>query len=452
MSLKKLQDRKAALVRDMKAMLAAADKDSRDLTADELLAYGKNESELGVKAADGNPATGLEAEIARAERLAAYEKELSVVTPPSAAPEAEGGAKKIRIEGLRVKSRNFKNDEDAYLSGRFVRAMWLGKQEDKDFLAQHGVQMLAATGSHSSMNNATGGVFVPDVLAQTIIDLRLQYGVYRRNTRVVPMTSDTLTINRRVSGLTVYYPAENSDITASKTAWNQVSLTAKKYACLAVYPMELAADAVISLADMLAEESAYAFAKAEDTNGFLGDGTTTYGNTVGIVTKINDGSHDGSLYAAASGHTGFETLSLGDFHGLTAKLPSYARTGAKFYISPTGFDSCMSRLMYGSGGVTVEQVAGGVQYRFLGYPVELSEVLNSTAGADASKVKCLFGNLGQASTMGDRMGISIATDGSRYFEADQVAFKATQRVDIVNHDCGTATVAGPVVALKTPGS
>jgi HK97 family phage major capsid protein len=203
---------------------------------------------------------------------------------------------------------------------------------------------------------------------------------------------------------------------------------------------------------MLAEEAAYAFAKAEDTNGFLGDGTTTYGNTVGIVSKINDGSHAGSIYTAASTHTGFETITLADCHGLVAKCPTYARAGAKFYISPTGFDSCLSRLMYASGGVTVEQVAGGVQYRFLGYPVELSEVLNSTAGADTSAIKFLFGNLGQASTMGDRMGISIATDSSRYFEADQVAFKATQRVDIVNHDCGDASVAGPVIAMKTPGS
>jgi hypothetical protein len=40
----------------------------------------------------------------------------------------------------------------------------------------------------------------------------------------------------------------------------------------------------------------------------------------------------------------------------------------------------------------------------------------------------------------------------RYFEFDQTGIRGTQRYDIVVHDLGDGTNAGPIVALKTPAS
>ena len=61
-----------------------------------------------------------------------------------------------------------------------------------------------------------------------IIDLREQYGVFRQNTRVVRMGSDTLTIPRRASGLTGYFVGEAASITESTGTFDQVSLIREK--------------------------------------------------------------------------------------------------------------------------------------------------------------------------------------------------------------------------------
>jgi HK97 family phage major capsid protein len=49
--------------------------------------------------------------------------------------------------------------------------------------------------------------------------------------------------------------------------------------------------------------------------------------------------------------------------------------------------------------------------------------------------------------MGERRGITVKTSEERYFEYDQIAIQATERVDINVHDVGDATTAGPIVAL-----
>jgi HK97 family phage major capsid protein len=49
---------------------------------------------------------------------------------------------------------------------------------------------------------------------------------------------------------------------------------------------ELNEDAFVNLADDVAGEIAYAFAKKEDECGFVGDGTSTYGGIEGVASKL----------------------------------------------------------------------------------------------------------------------------------------------------------------------
>jgi HK97 family phage major capsid protein len=94
----------------------------------------------------------------------------------------------------------------------------------------------------------------------------------------------------------------------------------------------------------------------------------------------------------------------------------------------------------------------------LGYPVNLCEALPSTEAN--SQVCALFGDLSQAAAFGSRRGMTIGTsdsttlpgDSNSVFATDEVAMRATQRFDILVHDIGTATVAGPVVGLQTLNS
>lgn len=455
-ALKKLQSRKAAIVAESRGIMDKATAEGFQLSDEQKARIEANEKEV----------KDLVAMIEREEQIQAWERDnaKAVVDSNVAAAEAEK-AKPKADDSLADKypahySKNnalraFKNDNDghkqAYAVGQWFRASFLGDARAAQWVRDN-QDVIGPQAVMSGSVNTQGGILVPSVLSNVIIDLRETYGVFRQNVRSVPMSSDSIVMPRRTGGLTAYFVADTDATTESTKSFDGVELRAKEVAALTRYPMSLAEDAIINLADDLANELAYAFALKEDQCGFVGDGTSTYGGIYGAAVKINNGSYAGSISTAASGHTGFETLTVSDFAGAVAKLPDFARPGAKWYVSSAGFATSMQSLMYAAGGNTVDNVAGGTSRSFLGYPVVISQVLNSTLGADVSKIKVLFGDLGLAAKMGSRKEIEVMADRSRFFEYRQIAIQGVERFDINVHDLGDASNAGPLVALKTPAS
>ena len=152
----------------------------------------------------------------------------------------------------------------------------------------------------------------------------------------------------------------------------------------------------------------------------------------------------------------FSEATLSDFVTGYSKLPTYARAGAKLFVNKTAFSASGERLALGAGGVTAAEIAGSFGMRFLGFPVEIVDVMPST---DAnSQVFAYFGNLAQAASMGDRMSTSIKTDTSLGFQNDTIYVKAAEYVDIAVHDVGnysataSTRVAGPIVAFVSQNS
>lgn len=449
--LKLLQDRDAAITAEMRAM-------SDKLAAESRLEF--NEEETAKFEQLKKESAGVQAQLKVEQDILAQEKRLKTIVDPNANTKDENDqlagkqkpdeTKLYPVQWRTGQLKSFKGEggeKAAYRFGQFFLAT-LGDHRAHKWCEQAGVQLLAMSEGVAT----AGGYVVPDEFSRTIIDLRETYGVFRRNARVIPMASDTLMVPRRVSGLTAFFIGENTAPTESDKGWGQVQLTAKKLATLTRYSSELAEDALISIADDLASEIAYAFALKEDQSGFIGDGTSTYGGIFGVATKINDGTHAGGIAVAASGNISFETLDLDDFEVAMGKLPQFALPNARWYISQYGFATSMARLAYAAGGNTTQNIAGRTGLSFLGYPVEISQVLNATAGSDVSKIKALFGDLRLAGMMGERRGITIKSSMDRYFDQDQIGVLGTERVDIVIHDLGDASLGGPIVALKTAAS
>jgi len=299
--------------------------------------------------------------------------------------------------------------------------------------------------------NTAGGYLVPHEFSNDIIDLREEFGVFRRNTKVVPMARETMSMPRRVSGLTVYYPGEGVAITESQKGWDQVTLTARKYACLSLISSELWEDAIISIGDDLAEEIAYAFAIAEDQNGFNGDGTSTYAGTTGVRQRLLDVyTVTGGVGLILGAGNLWSELLLTDFEAVLAALPIYARRRAKWYCSSTFFHTVMHKLQLAAGGVTSREIASGGLYTFLGLPVEESQVWPMTQAN--SQIPVTLGDLMMASKLGDRRELTIKYSEEYKYAEDQMAIRGTQRIDINVHDVGDSTNAGPIVGLITAAS
>jgi HK97 family phage major capsid protein len=439
------RERRAAHLAKSEAILSGAkdgDK-ARDLNEEERTVF---DAELELARAAG-------ADIARFEAMI-NEKATAEQPERRTAPETPGREQgierrpEVRVLRRSRSLRSFRGEnatEDAYTCGQWVLATLGGDSRAEEWCRQNGIETRAAITS----SNSLGGYLVPSPMETAIIDLREERGVFRRNVRVRPMTSDTLLVPRRSSGVTAYFPAETAEITASDKGWDVVSLTARKMAVLCKYSSEIAEDAAISIADDLATEIAYAFADKEDECGFNGDGTSTYGGVIGVKNAVLAGSK----VTAATGNTAFSTLDLDDFEAMVGKLPQYAVAGAKWYISRVGWANSMLRLAEAAGGNTTIQIQQGAALQFLGFPVEIAQVMNSTTTAQTSTDGlCYLGNLDLAASMGSRRGVTIAVDASRYFESDQLAIRGTQRFDINIHEKGTASVAGPVIMLSTPSS
>jgi HK97 family phage major capsid protein len=337
----------------------------------------------------------------------------------------------------------FPNEERAFRAGAWFLAM-NGNAKARAWCEQNG---LAVTRSQSEGVNSAGGVLVPDELMRTIIALREERGAFRASARIVPMNDDTATIPRRAGGLTAYFTAESMAITESQNVWGSVGLTTKKLATLTRSSSELDEDAAIDIGEWFIKEISYAFVSAEDSAGFNGDGTSTFGGMTGVTVKLIDGTHTAGALTAASGHDTFAEIDINDLTNLMGKLPAYALPCAKWFSSQMGFATVFCRLAATAGGIIMQNVNGRWVPTFMGFPVQISQVLPQVTTDLSGSVMLMFGDLSLATTLGERRGVTVARSEGRYLDQDQIAWRGTERVDIVVHDLGDNTTAGPVVGL-----
>lgn len=366
-----------------------------------------------------------------------------------------------RVELARTLPRHgtlkaFREAQSAYRFGQWVLGGPLGIARNAQFCRENGLEIRAM----SEGSNEYGGFLVPEEFRNDLIDLREQYGVFRRNAKIVPMMSDTRSDPRRTGGLTAYFVNEADSITASDKSWDRVNLVAKKLAVLARVSAELNEDSVISLADDLANEMAYAFANKEDECGFNGDGSSTYGGIVGAREKLKNLSGTIANIAGLYVGTGnlYSELVLTDFENVVALLPQFADTpNAKWFVHRSFYYGVMLKLALAAGGITQADIVNGQRTpAFLGYPVELTQVMPKTEAN--SQVCALLGDLSLAASLGSRRDTTITVSEHSRFANDQIEFKGTERFDINVHSVGNAhataasRVQGPIVGLITAAS
>jgi len=429
----------------------AALKAERAIAADKLQVLAEAPAdkfdEKAVEAAE-QTVKGLNTRIAAIEKSRALQASLAV--PTKGQPNGDKVPAQPKKFYSKLKAFTGPDAEDkAYRTGQFIKATMFGNDSAMEWCKEHGVILEKAQGEGT---NSSGGVLVPEEMLAAIIVLRETYGVFRKECRVVPMSRDTLDWPRRTGGLTAYFVGENQALTESNVAFDNVNLTAKKLATLTKLSTEIAEDAVVNIADFVVNEIAYAFSSKEDDCGFNGDGTSTYGGMRGLTTLAVDGNHTAGKYVSASGHVTFATLDQTDLTGLMGLLPQYALPNAKFYVSQTGFATCFERLIATAGGNRIDTLDGSIVYRYLGFPIVISQKLPLVTTSLANKAMMFFGDLTLAAAMGERRGVTIRRLDERFADSDQIGIMGTERFDINVHDMGDNTNAGPLVSLVAAAS
>jgi HK97 family phage major capsid protein len=368
---------------------------------------------------------------------------------------APTSAIKLPAEARRSYSlKAFKTNEEAYSFGQFIRSA-NGDWEAARWCADHGINVSKFATAHNSTTDAQGGYLVPVQYGDTIARLLYSYGVARRECNVIQMGSDTYNRPKRVSGLTAYPVTESAAGTESNKTWGQIQLVAKDWVVLSRMTRQLSADALISVADDLMNEIAYQFAYAEDNCLFNGMGTTHYADINGLAERLF------SEYGATEGKGQVVTAStsIADLRKVISKLPSYARKGAKWYVSPAIFDSVFLTKAEALSGNTMPIIVDGAPRQFyMGYEVVLVDVMPSdftdlTNPSDEQAYIAYFANLKQAVDFGDRQQTMIdfsdsaVIGGESVFERGQIAVRGIERFAMNVHSYGQNSEPTPIVGL-----
>ena len=357
------------------------------------------------------------------------------------AKSASKPAKLVKVESPKVhgRLRAFKSVDEAYRFGRWAMAC-MGSKKSAQWCADHDVLV---TKGHIEGSNTAGGFLVPDEFENSLINLRDQYGVFRANARIVPMSSDVKRMPRRTGTVTAFFVGEAAAGTQSQQAFDSVNLVAKKLMVLTKISSELNEDNVVALGDDLANEIAYGFAKKEDECGFDGDGTSTYGGILGLKNAIGAGGTQDTSPAV----TTLATLTLSDLRRVVGKLATWADgPNTKWFMKRSVWNNAFLRLAEGANGNMLGDIQEGPgSLQFMGYPVVLTEAY--TVSESDNGTYAFFGDLSLAAYLGDRRSTTVEFSNSALnaFEQDELVVRGTERFDINVANVGDASVAGAMI-------
>lgn len=377
--------------------------------------------------------------------------------------------------GARSKSKHFKNNQEAVLSTHFIRAA-MGNEQSLTWMNDNAKQYTEAWGNgirikasnQTESNDFQGGVLVPVEFEQAVINLREQFGVFRKYADVRPMTKATRKVAKSENHSNVFAIGEGSTFTQTDMSWREINLVAKKFGAYLKYSAELNDDAMVNIADEIAKDLAVSFEQMLDKCAFIGDGSDTYSGIIGLTqypiwlvgqnggtwTTDSNKAYSGATYTASA--AAWSSLVAGDIDGLRYKTRAYPGFKGVYFCNQNFYGQVIERLKTAVGGTTMTEVTNGTAQNWKGIPVVFVDSMPSTSGASAEvdTIPLIYGDLSMGAILGDRQGIAIDTQ-STYTDwySDMVGVKAKARWDIKVTDMGNynttaaSRTGGAVAAL-----
>lgn len=283
MNLNQMKEKRAALIRDARAIIVAADAEGRALTADESRQFDAitNEADVLTRKVEAAEA---QAEGHRRSIEGRLGRGDTDVTDRTVALTNEQ-----RMEDW-VAARGLDGgveDPAALDFGRYVRGIALG-----DWRGAEAERRAMSEGTGSA-----GGFIVPTPLSARVIDkARSLTRVFQAGATTVPMSSQTLKMGRVSGDPTAEWKAENAAITASDITLEQIEFKAKTLIAQIKASRELVEDAQ-GLEDVIVNCFAEKLALELDRVALLGSGTgeepkglTSYASGVNVVSMGTNGA------------------------------------------------------------------------------------------------------------------------------------------------------------------
>lgn len=315
-----------------------------------------------------------------------------------------------------------------------------------------------------SYDFASGGFAVPSILRNELINIRANYSALARLMPDTPVDISGESVPRRSTGVTVYSPGEGVTATESSPTGDQVKLTPYEMVALNTVSKTMLAKSNIDFGNWIAGEMMYAIAKKEEEIFFLGTGSSTYFNQVGLLGKMSKQVTDaGGTWTVGTNATNaeyhsaivraggnlFSEFTEQNFLDMLARPTDVENPGSLAWVCNRSFYySTMLRIARSKGGVPTSEIIAGVQTpMFEGHPVIFSNALPSTDAV--AQVACYFGDFGTVAKRGTvQSTMELSTSTERYWELRKVGYQIAVHKAVNCHDLGTANSTTP--AQTTP--
>lgn len=350
----------------------------------------------------------------------------------------------------------FKERDKAALAGHFMGAL----RGDQSCIDAVGATYMEPEAVMNTTQNEAGGYLVPQELSDSLIDLRENFGVFRRKAQLIETSVSSSSIPTVTDDLDASFVDESADeeVPESDIGLGNVKWQLRTLASRTRVSFQLERDSLISIAALVMRKMAYAMSRTEDRCGFIGDGTSKYGGIQGVLHKLAQAAHAGSVKTAGSGETTYGTLKIDTILGALGMLPDYSDDGGvEFYLSRPGYFATFSRLKQSasgnlSAGNTAVIVGGKMEFVWNGYTITISHTMPKALSGTNGEMGLFVGNLNQGALMASDPQLIMARLAERYMDKGQIGYVAFHRFDINVHQCGTATEAGSLVGIKFAGS
>lgn len=204
------------------------------------------------------------------------------------------------------------------------------------------------------------------------------------------------------------------------------SLESHKVGGIVRLPREIDEQSIVPMGQFLARYGAVEFARAEDSWGFLADGTSAFENVKGVMSVARDNARTQIL---ASTKTKPSDATLSDFRNLRTKVNKAALNGrlSAYYLDST-WEVALPSFRTSAEPNVYQRLPDGTAI-LDGYPIVWTDVLTAygtTAAAD--QVLAVFGAL-SFWWMGEHGTPRIDTSEHVWFANDQLAVRFIEEID-----------------------
>jgi len=272
----------------------------------------------------------------------------------------------------------------------------------------------------------TSDMGLPTQFTSEIRELISEFGVVRRRMSPYPIGMGTCRPARMGTRPAFGAIAMSASFTEKSPTVSFATLESHKLGGIVRVPREIDEQSVVPMGQFLARYGAVEFARAEDTWGFLADGSPTYDGVRGVVPYCVENSY---AHVLASGKTKPSDVTLDDFRSMRRKVNKAALSASRsaYYLDTTWESRLAAFRTAPEPYIYVRHPDGTATLD--GYPIVWTDVLEpygTAAAADATLA--VFGAL-SFWWFAEHGHPRIDTSEHVWFANDQLAVRFIEEID-----------------------